>query len=284
MRSTEMQTWPGVVEPVGGGGVRRPLEVGVGQHDHRILAAQLEADRRERLRRRCAITFLPVATEPVNITKSTSSTSAAPASPRPGRDLEDPLGQARLGEHLGHQQRRQRRHLRGLQDDGVAGRERRDAVAEGVVQRIVPGADHADDAHGPVADHHPAAADERRGRLDLLVGEVAGRLLRPELQRGEAVGELGELGLVGRTARSRRRSSRPRARRSRPSSGAPRAGSRPCAAKPSSSQPGWAARAAPTIAVISSAPSSGTSARVSPVAGFSTPIVAVTARASLSRG
>ncbi len=31
----------------------------------------------------CAITLLPVATEPVNITKSTSSISAAPVSPRP---------------------------------------------------------------------------------------------------------------------------------------------------------------------------------------------------------
>ena len=30
-----------------------------------------------------AITFLPVAAEPVNITMSTSSTSAAPVSPRP---------------------------------------------------------------------------------------------------------------------------------------------------------------------------------------------------------
>ena len=34
-----------VVEPVGDGGVGGALEVGVGEHDHRVLAAELEADR-----------------------------------------------------------------------------------------------------------------------------------------------------------------------------------------------------------------------------------------------
>ena len=40
----------------------------------------------------CAITFFPVATEPVNITTSTSSTSAAPVSPRPVATLKTPCG------------------------------------------------------------------------------------------------------------------------------------------------------------------------------------------------
>ena len=40
----------------------------------------------------CAITFLPVATEPVNITQSTSSTSAAPVSPRPVATWKTPSG------------------------------------------------------------------------------------------------------------------------------------------------------------------------------------------------
>ena len=39
-----------------------------------------------------AITFLPVATDPVNITKSTSSTSAAPVSPRPVATWKTPSG------------------------------------------------------------------------------------------------------------------------------------------------------------------------------------------------
>ncbi len=40
----------------------------------------------------CAITFLPVAAEPVNITMSTSSTSAAPVSPRPVATWKVPSG------------------------------------------------------------------------------------------------------------------------------------------------------------------------------------------------
>ncbi len=39
-----------------------------------------------------AITFLPVSTEPVNMTKSTSSTSAAPVSPRPVAIWNTPAG------------------------------------------------------------------------------------------------------------------------------------------------------------------------------------------------
>ena len=46
---------------------------------------------------RCT-TFLPVFVEPVNMTKSTSSISAAPVSPAAGRDLEDVLGQAALAQ------------------------------------------------------------------------------------------------------------------------------------------------------------------------------------------
>ena len=56
-----------VVEPVGGGGVGGALEVGVGEHDHRVLAAELEATGVS-VSAACAITFLPVSTEPVNIT------------------------------------------------------------------------------------------------------------------------------------------------------------------------------------------------------------------------
>ncbi len=38
-----------VAHPVGDGGVRGALEVGVGEHDHRVLAPELEADRRQGL-------------------------------------------------------------------------------------------------------------------------------------------------------------------------------------------------------------------------------------------
>ena len=188
-----------VVEPVGGGGVGGALEVGVGEHDHRVLAAELEAHRGERLRglRHHLLPGRDRAGEHDEVDLVDQRRAGLAAA---GGDLKDALGDPALGEHLGHQQRGQRGHLGRLHDHGVAGGERRDAVAEGVVERVVPGADHADDAERLVADHHPAAAHERRRRLDLLVGEVGGRLPGPELERREPVGELGELGLVGRAA------------------------------------------------------------------------------------
>ena len=163
-----------VVEAVDGCRVGGSLEVGVGEHDHRVLAAELEAETGVSVCAACAITFLPVATEPVNITKSTSSTSAAPVSPRPVATWKTPSGQTALGQHLGHQQRGQRGDLRGLEDDGVARSERRDAVAERVVEREVPGPDHADDAERRVADRR--ACGRRR----------AARRTRSPRRRGSA--------------------------------------------------------------------------------------------------
>ena len=112
-------------------------------------------------------------------------------------DLEDVLRDPALREHLRHQQRGERGHLGWLQHHGVARRERRNAVPERVVQRVVPGADHTDDAEGRVPNQEPPAAKERRGRLDRLVRQVVRRRPGPELERREPVGELGELRLVG---------------------------------------------------------------------------------------
>ena len=188
---------PGVVEAVGGGGVGGALEVGVGEDDHRVLAAELQRDRGERvgslLHHRLA--GLDRAREHHVVDKVDERGAGLAAA---GGDAEDTVGQPGLSQHLGHQHRGERGDLRRLEDDRVAGRERRDAVAEGVVEREVPGADHADDADRRVADLEPAAAaDEGRGRLDVLVGKVGGGVLRPELERADAVGELGELRLVG---------------------------------------------------------------------------------------
>ncbi len=189
-----------VEQAEGGGGVGGALDVGVGEHDHRVLAAELEADRGQRLGR-LRHHLLAGCGEPVNITKSASSTSAAPAGPRPVATPKTPSGRPAAAQHLRHHERGQRRHLGRLQDHGVAGGERRDAVAEAVRQREVPGADHADQPDRLVADLELAAAAHRRRRgLDLLVGEEPLRVRSPELERRDAVGEVGELDLVGRAA------------------------------------------------------------------------------------
>src|SRR3954454_15792828 len=122
------------------------------------------SSRPTRLTRLAAAAWIaaPVATDPVNEIASTSraSTSAAPAaSPRawttlktpgggPARALdavEAPGGDPRLERQLGHQHRRHRRLLGGLEHDAVAGGQgaRDEAEHEG---RAVPRGDEADDA------------------------------------------------------------------------------------------------------------------------------------------
>ena len=190
----------GVVEPVRDRGVGRPLEVGVGEHDHRVLAAELEADGGQRLGGlgHHLLARLDRAGEH-DVVDEVDQGGAGRAGA--GRDREDAVGQAGRGQHLGHQERGQRGDLRGLEDDGVAGGKRRDAVAERVDQWEVPRPDHPDHAERLVADLQlPAAADERRGGRDDLVRQHRRRVLRPELERGNAVGELREHRLVGRLA------------------------------------------------------------------------------------
>ncbi len=150
-----------------------------------------------------SMTFLPVSVEPVNMMKSTSSISAAPVSPRPVATWKTSSGSPHSSQHLLHQQRGQRGDLGGLEHGGVAGGQRRDAVAEGVGQREVPRPDHADDAERAVVDEELGALDEQVGGTDLLVGQVLGRVLGPEAERGGGVVDLGELGVLVGLARLR---------------------------------------------------------------------------------
>ena len=247
----------GVVEPVGGRGVRGPLEVGVGEHDHRVLAAELEAHRGERLRRlRHHLLAGRDRAGEHHVVDLVDERRAGVAAA--GGDREHRLGQAAVGEHLRHQQRGERRDLRRLEHHRVAGRERRDAVAERVRQRVVPGADHADDAERLVADDELAPADQRRGGLDLLVGRGRRAPAWPRTRAPSA------------RRRSRRTGSRRPGRpvspqivattRSAFATSQRRAASSTSAraSKPASAQAGCAARAASTSARTSSGPSSGT--------------------------
>ena len=181
------------------GGVGGALDVGVGEHDHRVLAAELERDRGQRLggARHDLLAGRGGAGEHHHVDGVDQRGAGVAVA---GRDLEDALGQAALAHALGHQQRGQRRDLRRLEHDRVAGGHRRDAVAEGVGQRVVPRPDHADDADRPVAHGELAAGDEQVGRADLLVGEVLRRVLGPEAEGVGGVGDLGQLRVLPRLA------------------------------------------------------------------------------------
>ena len=135
------------------------VDVGVGRDDHRALAAQLQGDRRQVLRR--ALVDL-------------AADLGAAGEAQPVEALRDELLADRavtlddgdrvvvqVARHqLGHQRRRRRRHLGRLEHDGVACGDGADGGAERQREREVPGADDQHGAVGLVLD--PAAAGQLR--------------------------------------------------------------------------------------------------------------------------
>ena len=80
----------------------------------------------------------------------------------------------------------------------VAHCQRRDRVADAVRERVVPRSDHANDADRLVTHEHLATEQERAARLNLLVGQVLGRVLGPEPERAGGVAKFGEYGVLAR--------------------------------------------------------------------------------------
>ena len=95
---------------------------------------------------------LPTAVEPVKEIRSTrgSVTSISPAMAGSARsdDVEHAGREAGFDGQFAHDRAHQRRVRRGLQDDGAAGEQRCDDLADVDVERHVPGRDRADDADG----------------------------------------------------------------------------------------------------------------------------------------
>ena len=122
----------------------------------------------------CAMTPA-VGTEPV---KAEPVDARVSGERRPGlqpgalHDVEHAGGDACLGHDVGEQARGQRRPLRRLEDDGVAGRQGRSDPPGGEHQRRVPGRDDRDDTGGVVGDPLAVAADLQVGVAELLLGVV----------------------------------------------------------------------------------------------------------------
>ena len=137
-----------------------------------------------------AITLRPVRSEPVNWMKSTASTRAPPVSPMPCTQSKHVGAADLLLPGLDHLGEAERGELGGLDDDGRAGLQRRDRVAEREDQREVPGADDADHRVGPVLDAQLLRGQQRRVRADRLLADELGRLGAVEVDQ---VGEVDRL-------------------------------------------------------------------------------------------
>ena len=94
MRRVAVHFWPADQNAPAYAASTRAVEIGVGHHDQRVVAAELELDALAELRRLVAHPG-PVATEPVNEIARTrgSRTSAAPTvEPRPVSTFRTPAG------------------------------------------------------------------------------------------------------------------------------------------------------------------------------------------------
>ena len=143
---------------------------------------------------------------------STCSIRAAPVPPRPVATWKTPSGRP-------HSRRpsASSKEVKGVTSEGLritllpAAKAGMQSPKE-FVERIVPRADHADQAERAVAQDQLLALEHHRGRFDALVRQIVGGVLGPE---AEGVGRRRRSRRTGRprrSCRSRRRSWRSRAR------------------------------------------------------------------------
>ncbi len=159
----------GVEHPAPGDAVGGTVDVGVGQHDGRVLAAQLQAARDEPLSARhrdfAAGARRPGEVDVVGVLDHRDSGGAVP-----GGQFEHGRC-ASLFPATGQFDRRQRCHLRGFEQHRRAGREGGHQVQRQHGKRKVPWLDHPDERVGPVDGGELLDLEQRAVRARVAIGE-----------------------------------------------------------------------------------------------------------------
>ncbi|MGY3104025.1 hypothetical protein ACVWW7_000652 [Bradyrhizobium sp. LM6.9] len=151
------------------------LEIGVVEHDQRVLAAHLELELLHRVREHAGLRDLAPRLHragegdrrDIRVLKQGLPDHRAGAD----HEVEHAGRNAGTGDDLGQRMRRARHQLGRLEHDGVAVAERRRDLPGGDRDREIPGRDHADDS------------DRLTGELDVDAGTHRGALLADQAQR-----------------------------------------------------------------------------------------------------
>ena len=185
------------------------VEIGVGEHDHRVLAAELTRERDEAPPALLGHDASGGGGAGEHDVVDGVDERCAELGAGPGDDPEQVVRETRFEEQV-HDGESGERGLRvGFEDDAVPGQQGRDGIADGQRDRVVPRADDADQALGLVV--HDGTGQEWKGTLaarrsqepSRRVGVVAGRDGDVEglLERAEAglagldLGEVEQFGL-----------------------------------------------------------------------------------------
>ena len=255
------------------GGAHRRADVGVLGDDERRLAAELEAQQLEVVGgvAEHLLAGAHAAGQRDQARDRVAHQRRADALAGAADDVDDAGREIELERELRDLERRDRRALVRLDDDRVAGDQRRPDLAAHQRRRIVPGGQRDDDAVRDALDP------------DLLVGHVGGDDVAGDAAR--LLGGIGEVerGALDLAARlwsglpcSATTMRAPAARGFRGSAARDRCSSWPREAGGIASQAGCASRAATRARSASSAPPFGTEAITASVAGFSTSIHSLT--------
>ena len=167
---------PGVEEDTTGRGRRDFLDVHIGHHDHRRLAAEFQSDALQRIGRIAVddLANLGRARERDLVDVRVLHQPIARRVTAAGDDVDHARREAGLSDEVRHAQRRQRGLLGGLEHQRAAGGERRRYLQRRHQEREVPGDDlgsHPDGLARDVAEHF--AARQSQG-VDHLATELRG--------------------------------------------------------------------------------------------------------------
>ncbi len=200
---------PGMQEDGREGEIHGRLEVGVGEHDVRVLAAEFQRDLLHRRGggRHDASAGLQAAGEGDHVHRRVLGQGCA----RFGAGAQDEVGgtgrESRLRQRLHQQDRGGGGEFAGLQDDRVAGEEGRGDLPTGLQEGVVPGCDEAADAdrfindatHGVLAAgvDHPSGVGAAESAVVAEAGDDVGHVVRALHQPLAGVQRLGAGELLG---------------------------------------------------------------------------------------
>ncbi len=174
----------GVEERAPGGGLSGALDVGVGGHDHGVVATKFQQQRR-------ALSGRGLGDRPGSAGAADEDDFFDPRAgqrqarfPTPADHLKHRLGRVQGIEGLLQTQGRLENPPRRLQNHGVSRQQRRHRGTEGQSHRVVPGRDTAHHAQRPIVDRGPLVPQQARNQppraedLGAVLGIIADRPAR----------------------------------------------------------------------------------------------------------